>query len=191
MAETIAEKLVNSVDTAADALMEAKIDIQDLRKILEAKLVPGEFPNPNAPIAELRPCGQCDGVFFLDDQLSFDEISDSEMMARAHGSLQRQALRYLRPMSRVWYAHRVHLLQDGTKPTGTSKPEVDFLITPEMRAIAAKYDVPEVGFKRRIRWMFNQEEHCISAVQPQHRRRFRIFPVTHLEPEGIWGVLYI
>lgn len=153
-------------------------DEGDLRARVAELLTPGEHPE-DRPLPELVGVGKCDGVFFLGKGTKAVAINDDEVHVIEVLSLQRAALRYLRPMSKTWHALQ-SFGTNGARYTGTSRPNADFLISPQMHEVAAKA-------KRKIEWIFTMDDHCIDAVQPAHRSRFRVFKVE----EGIWAVLYL
>lgn len=150
-----------------------------LTKIAE-KLVPGT--HPEGDLSTLKGVGQCEGVIYLGAGIKYVDLPDGDVHAAVLPSYERQALQYLRAMSKMWHAR--HFLLDGTRRVGVSKPSIDFLITPEMRALAAKEE-------RTVEWLFTCDPQCINAVQPAHRGRWVVFPVTHLMPEGIWAIVYV
>lgn len=175
------EQAVAEMKRALKRLAPGEVDPDDeehLRAKVAELLTPGEHPE-GRPLPELIGVGKCDGVFFLGKGTKAVAISDDEVHVVEILSLQREALRYLRPMSKNWHALQ-SFGANGARYTGTSRPSAHFLIRRQMHEVAAKA-------KRPIEWIFTMDEHCIDAVQPAHRNRFRVFRVE----EGIWGVLYL
>jgi len=150
-----------------------------LTALLKEKLTPGEHP---AEPLSLYGVGKCDGIFYLGDGISEVALPNGDVACQKFTGFYKQAMRYLRPMSKGWHA-RMDFHGNGRR-VGISKPSVGFLITQEMLAVSKKHERP-------IEWIFNCEQHCIDAVQAEHRDRWHIFPVSDIEPEGIWAVLYI
>jgi hypothetical protein len=153
-------------------------DEEDLRAKVAGLLKPGELPD-NRPLPELIGVGQCDGVIYFGKGAKAVPLNDDEYHVVAIPSLQREALRYLRPMPKSWHALQA-FHSNGARYTGTSRPSAHFLISPSMQADSDKA-------KRPLEWIFTQDSHCIDATQPEHRGRFRVFKVE----EGIWAVLYL
>lgn len=154
-------------------------DPELLERVLKDRLAPGE--HPPEPLC-LYGVGKCDGVFYLGDGIDEVQLPNGDVSCQKSDGFYRQALRYLRPMNKGWHAR--HAFHGNGRRVGVSKPSVGFLITPEMNAVSKKHERP-------VEWMFTCDQHCIDAVQPEHRGRWHIFPVSELEPEGIWAVLYI
>lgn len=141
---------------------------------LKDKLTPGEHPEGKA-LSDLRPCGKCDGVIYFGAR-EISELDKDNKVSRyaVVPSKEREALRYLRPMPVEW------LIERKNREIGVSMPEVDFLYTKDMLRAAEDAGVP-------LKRVFTAEKHCIFAVQPQHRERWKVFQV---EP-GVWAVLYL
>jgi hypothetical protein len=163
-----------------------EISAEEMKKIearIAAALKPGEYPDPDKQTSDLKQCGKCDGVIFLGAKENFGVLAGKPHVERLP-SYERQAKRYLRPMSLEWHARELHY---GRDQRGVCMPQVSFLY--REKPLDGGDSIEEVAAKagREICRIFTQEQHCIDAIQPEHRERWRVFPVE----EGVWAVLYI
>lgn len=148
----------------------------ELSDELKTKLVPGNHPDgweTRSP-SDLRPCGQCDGVVFLGCGVKLTPLPNGDVAPLPTASYETEALRYLRPMPVMWRAMQQ---ARGSNQAGVSMPDINELLTNEIKTAAEKAQRP-------IRWLFTQDEWCIEAAHPKYRGRWFITNVA----EGIWTV---
>lgn len=163
------------------ALRARMVEFADALAKLDAKLAPGEH-NPKDADIDIMGVGQCDGVFWLGQNIL-------TMTQDAY----RKALRYLRPMPAHWQKAMGNVelpehmkTQPGQRARfhrtkGVSKPGWPDVPWTQALNQAAR----ETG--RTADWLFTQEPHCIDAVQDAHCLRWRCYRVE----EDVWAVLYV
>lgn len=136
----------------------------------DPRLVPGNHPEGKSP-ADLRPCGQCDGVIFFLAKTIYEPKSGAEIIAKP--SAEREALRYLRPMPEMWKAE--HLGQ-----IGISRPHGIGGILP-----LAEIEMAARAQGRGLGWLFTCDEHSICICQTR-REQWRVVKAA----EEVWCVLF-
>ncbi len=145
-------------------------------EIIALTLVPGAHAQ-TATEQQKKPCGQCEGVIYLDKLQTYVDGPNGEVLPCVKPSSMLEALRYLRPMSPVWKA--LHAGMDGV-----CRP----------RGIANVLDLSEINLASRVtgravQWLFSCHEHCVEIAQTKthERANWRIYRVA----EDVWAVLYV
>lgn len=153
-------------------MSESMEETKEVEPVIAIRVGP-EIPADVNP-KEWAPTGPADaaeGVFFLG---ALEQVLPDSSRQTVIPSLERQALRYLRPVNAEWKKYH-----PGRR--GFCKPDLAKLVPAELLAQAEAQNRP-------IYWLFLSDKHeNIHANQPENLRRWRVVRAE----DAIWPVYFV